>query len=99
MFGQTKIEIEKIKADKEIKLAMLEKYNRTSIRPVKTDSGIEALIQTDAIKSVTQEETGWYKKDGTTETILVTYIDDTWVRLEMLVKDFIDQSGFRASEE
>lgn len=99
MFSKSKIEIEKIKADKEIKLAMLEKCDRSSIKAVKTDSGLEALIQTEAIKSVMQEDTGWYKNDGKTETLLVKYIDETWERLDMLVKDFIDQTGFRVTKE
>ena len=89
-FSKNKIKLEKIK----LQLAMVENSDSTSLRAFKTDTGIEALIQINGIKSVIQEDIGWYYNDKSRNTLLITYLDGEWDRLDMLVSDFNTQAGF-----
>jgi hypothetical protein len=95
MFYKNKIKIEKIIAEKELKIAMISKSDILLLKPIKTDSGVEALIQTSVIKSVVQEKKGWYYDDLDRDTLLITFFDGTWERFDMLVSEFNKQTGFK----
>jgi hypothetical protein len=94
MFGsETKLEIEKELTKRKLKLELMKLCSDKTLRTVKTDSEKHAVIQVAGIASVTQEKTGRYYDDETTETMIVKYLDDSWVRLDMKVVDFITQVG------
>ena len=98
MFGNSKREHE-LKLQKEttarvLKTALINAC--ASNKPVKvtTDSGQIALVQITGIKSVRQEEKGWYYNDPSRDTLLIKYLDDSWERLDMKVETFCDQTGY-----
>lgn len=95
MFFKNLLKIEEVKAKKEIRLAMIERSTDSSLKAIKADSGVCALVQISGIRSVEQETKGWYYKDENRDTIMIKYLDDSWVRLEMLVENFIEQTGFQ----
>lgn len=90
---ESQLTVEKKRAEKELSLAMIEKSDPSTIRTVTTESNEKAVINLSLIKSVIQEEKGWYYNDPERDTLLIRYLDGTWDRLEMLVDDFANQTG------
>ena len=90
---ESQLALEKERTAKELSLAMIEKSDPSTIRTVTTASNEKAVIHTSLIKSVIQEEKGWYYNDPERDTLLIRYLDGTWDRLEMLVADFASQTG------
>ena len=83
------IEIEKIRSRAQLKLAMIEKSSAATLRKVVTNSGETAIVQLSGLKSIRQEKRGAYYGAGSErDTILLTYLDESWERLDMLVSDF-----------
>lgn len=72
---------------------MIEKSDPSTIRTVTTASNEKAVVHLSIIKSVIQEEKGWYYNDPERDTVLIRYLDGTWDRLEMTVEDFSSQTG------
>ncbi|MGI2040188.1 hypothetical protein ACRN9Z_19245 [Shewanella frigidimarina] len=94
MFGrEKKLEIEKELTKRQLKFELMKLCSDKTLRTVKTASEKHAVIQVAGIASVTQEKAGWYYNDETTETMIIKYLDDSWVRLDMKVADFITQVG------
>jgi hypothetical protein len=90
---ESQLAVEKEKTAKALSLAMIEKSDPSTIRTVKTASNAKAVIHLSLIKSVIQEERGWYYNDPERDTLLIRYLDGTWERLEMTVEDFANQTG------
>ncbi|WP_166256396.1 hypothetical protein [Marinobacter salicampi] len=93
---ESQLAIEKEKTAKALSLAMIDKSDPSTIRTVTTASNVKAVIHLSLIKSVIQEEKGWYYNDPERDTLLIHYLDGTWVRLEMRVEDFASQTGLNA---
>lgn len=90
---ESQLALEKERTAKELSLAMIEKSDPSTIRTVTTASNEKAVVHLSIIKSVTQEEKGWYYNDPERDTLLIRYLDGTWDRLEMTVEDFSSQTG------
>lgn len=90
---ESQLALEKKRAAKELSLAMIQKNDPSMIRTVTTASNEKAMINLSVIKSVTQEKKGWYYNDPERDTLLISYLDGTWDRLEMTVGDFSNQTG------
>lgn len=86
--------LEKEKTTRELKIALIRACAGQKPVQVTTASGETALIQLRGIKSVRQEEKGWYYGDPDRETLLIKYLDDSWERLDMTVASFCEQSGY-----
>lgn len=98
MFGNNKRDhelfLEKEKTRRELKVILIKECAGKKPVKITTDSGEDALIQLAGIKSVRQEEKGWYYKDKSRDTLLVKYLDESCERLDMTVKNFCDQTGY-----
>jgi len=88
------LNLEKEKTSRELKSLLIKEC--AGHRPVKvtTDSGEVALIQLEGIKSVRQEETGWFYSNTDRDTLLIKYLDDSWERLDMTTTSFCNQTGY-----
>ncbi len=100
MFGNGKFEqalkLEKEKTARDLKIGLIEACAGNKPIKVITDSGEYALVQLTAIKSVRQEEKGWYYNAPDRDTLLIKYLDDSWERLDMTVEGFCEQTGYKS---
>lgn len=90
---ESQLALEKERTAKALSLAMIEKSDPSTIRTVTTASNEKAVIHLSLVKSVIQEEKGWYYNDPERDTLLIRYLDGTWERIEMTVEDFANQTG------
>lgn len=97
MFGkkERELSIEKEHTSRALKLALLGRCNDTTLKTVVTDSKEYAVIQIAGIKSVKQDKKSSFFDDEERDTLLITYLDETWHRLDMTVKSFVEQTGFK----
>lgn len=96
MFGSKKIEIAKEETKRELKRTMIAASSEKTLKSVKMDDGSVAVVQLVGIISTEQEEKGWYYNDPDRDTMVIRYLDGSWVRLNMLTEEFAKQIGVDA---
>lgn len=83
--------LRKIKSERVLRLAMLGKMTPDSLITVTNDKGDVFPLQLVGILKIVQESKGWYYNDPERDTVLITYVDNSWVRLEISLSDLSKQ--------
>lgn len=92
---ESQLALEKERTAKALSLAMIERSDPLMLRTVTTASNEKAVINLSLIKSVIQDEKGFYYNDSERDTLMIRYLDGTWDRIEMTVEEFANQTGLK----